>query len=399
MSTHFSSPELYTTQFLLIEGVAVSKDGNLDLKHVPLTTFYARLATKYRSEYQAAFSNFQPRARPPKFSKEELIDALTVVCQEMADKARAGMINQIRCTSGSNLAPLRGVVSALTLDQDVDLITSVLASTLWIAKRHMFNLKPEWHIMPVLFGPQGCGKSHTVRALLKPIQELTKFVDCSSLTDSRWKPMLAQNNLLVMDEMARAAKTEVEELKTIITADLVAHRALHTNTTNSIPIRCAFIGTTNKHLSEIIKDDTGMRRFFEINVHPNLEQLTKVLSETNMVELWRGIDENLEHPYWLEFKKEVENHQRQLVHVDPYDDFLDEMEVGGGKNFVECRRLFADFMIWQKQNYPGYHNLSKRSLGLKLSARHLPSITRQATRGYFFSNETVTNLRRIHNDS
>lgn len=53
------------------------------------------------------------------------------------------------------------------------------------AKRKANDLPVSNHLMPVILGPQGNGKSTLVRHLLAPIDELTVDTDFAAITDER----------------------------------------------------------------------------------------------------------------------------------------------------------------------------------------------------------------------
>jgi hypothetical protein len=141
---------------------------------------------------------------------------------------------------------------------------AVLRKLVWQVKRKLQGLPVTFPLMPVLSGLQGSGKSWFVQAFTKPIVDLVSWSDFGALADDR-NIDLWRSYLIVLDEMAKAAKADTETIKHVITADHLERRPMRTNSTVTIRQNATFIATTNLSLGEIITDPTGARRFCELH--------------------------------------------------------------------------------------------------------------------------------------
>src|SRR5690606_33804221 len=91
------------------------------------------------------------------------------------------------------------------------------------------GLKITNHLMPVLLGPQGKGKSTFVLDFLtRPVSELCASTDFSEIQDGRtaelWKHLV-----LFLDEMGHAAKADIDVIKNRITSPTITYRPMGTN--------------------------------------------------------------------------------------------------------------------------------------------------------------------------
>lgn len=114
--------------------------------------------------------------------------------------------------------------------------------------------------MPVLVGPQGCGKSMT-------LSKLGGIWFSDSLYTVQGKDAYEQLQgawIIEMAEMAAIKKSEIEQIKQFISKQVDTFRAAYAARTTSNPRQCVFFGTTNDDV--FLKDVTGGRRFWPIDV-------------------------------------------------------------------------------------------------------------------------------------
>ncbi len=140
---------------------------------------------------------------------------------------------------------------------------AVMKHWVWQIKRKMFNLPVDYHNMPVLKGEQGIGKSTIIKKICGPIEDFVANTNFSNITDER-KHGLWKNYVLVFDEMGNSTNENIEEIKRRITLDVFDGHILYSNNDITIVNKATFIGSTNRELSSMIIDDTGMRRFYQI---------------------------------------------------------------------------------------------------------------------------------------
>lgn len=123
------------------------------------------------------------------------------------------------------------------------------------------------HLMPVLTGRQGSGKTYFLNHLFGPLAELARSADFRSISDERMID-LWQSYIIFIDEMGYADRTDVDVVKNVITAETLDRRPMRTNAIQTVRQRATLIGASNKALSELIRDETGNRRFVAIEYRP-----------------------------------------------------------------------------------------------------------------------------------
>lgn len=117
--------------------------------------------------------------------------------------------------------------------------------------------------MPVLYGPQGCGKSHFAALMaLHPkyftdsLSDLSNIKATAEVLSGRWIAEVAE-----LDAMRGK---DLEAVKATITRTDDEFRASYGRYKESHPRRSVFIATTNK--AGFLRDRTGNRRFYPIAV-------------------------------------------------------------------------------------------------------------------------------------
>ena len=126
--------------------------------------------------------------------------------------------------------------------------------------------------MPVLVGPQGCGKSTALRMMLPP-EHPSWFADGLHLAaDEKVRAEALQGRVLVESaEMAGSSRAELESLKAFLSRqDDGSVRLAYRRNPETMLRRCIIAGTTNN--SECLPNDpTGNRRFAVVRVwaHPD----------------------------------------------------------------------------------------------------------------------------------
>ena len=118
--------------------------------------------------------------------------------------------------------------------------------------------------MPILAGPQGIGKSTFLSILGKEwfSDSLTTFEgkEAAELIQGTW--------INEVGELTAFTKQETQTIKQFLSKTDDIYRAAYGRRTEKYPRRCVFCGTSND--SEFLKDSTGNRRFWPVDVgeHP-----------------------------------------------------------------------------------------------------------------------------------
>lgn len=165
---------------------------------------------------------------------------------------------------------------------------AVIKQFLWLVKRHLVGKPASHHIMPVIVGGQGSGKTETLKRLIRGSglpEDLILATSFSYLEDERNTPALSKHFIVFLDEMARASRADVNNLKRLITESTLTYRPMRTNEERKLKNNVTLIGASNQSIVELIKDYTGMRRYYEL-VTADASKYT--LAEKNA--RWKGLD-------------------------------------------------------------------------------------------------------------
>lgn len=283
---------------------------------------------------------------PPKsLTKDELFYAFEEYVVKRYDEEQREILKALSCAT-EDLNPLNDWLSALVgVSDELDL--AVLAHWCWLVKRKSFGMPVRYHIMPVLFGPQGSGKTEALKALVSPYNDYLMSIKMDQLEDDRNYEGMSRNYIILFDELQSIERTDLNVLKHQITTDVNTYRKLHTHKVVNVKQNCSFIGATNKNLNESFSDSTGQRRFYELSVleKGNWERVNSI----DYRELWKGIDERREQGYLSgEILQQLFQAQKLLVNKEQVDLFIQEMnlEVTEGAREVSLASLYIEYQAW-----------------------------------------------------
>jgi hypothetical protein len=225
---------------------------------------------------------------------------------------------------------------------------AVLQHWVWSVKRKLHGMPVIHHVMPILVGKSGSGKSVAIEKLLKPVDAMcAEPGDMTILADDRQLFRLAESYVVFFDEMAKAEQTNVESLKRTITSPTLEWRVLGSHFRNTARNNATFIGAANKPVVEIIYDPTSSRRFFQ------LDSLDRTdwdgINRMDMLSVWRSVNHETDTPLksvladvqarqedirartsveeWLEENGFVADPESDGIWADePYEAYLETME-------------------------------------------------------------------------
>jgi hypothetical protein len=314
------------------------------------------------------------------FNEKELTNALERWVKRKKDDISSSMISEV---------VYEGIVFEEMIEPEWDKFIKAITNTnseetkivlkhfIWQVKRKMFGLPVTYHMMPVFFGPQEAGKSTVVRDFLcKPIKDFFASTDFATITDNRSHDIW-DNYVLFFDEMGRSAVSHLEDIKRKITEDTFNSRVLGKNADTLVVNRATFIGTTNKDISRLIFDDTGMRRFYQVDCLPKLDWA--VTQNINYLNLWRSVDETAETPLlsdqaMLQRVKRVQSRKRQITMIEKW---LRERD---WKPFVvetiNGQAFYEEFVKFEKANNNDRSDMSHTKFGrdIKDIAMNIPGL-------------------------
>lgn len=355
MLRRFNSAEEYTAYWFKATGHTVRSVKREGITFQDLVLFYA---TDFEDNATKAYK---------KLPIKLLEYAFSVYVRDNQKKEFQGVLNHLQ-TTHEDLAPLKAWIKAVT-GKEKPADVAVVAHWLWQIKRRAYEQPVVFHIMPVLFGLQGGGKTEAIKKLISPVSEYTLSMSLDMLSDSRNYEGLAYNYVVFFDELQGAYKADLNALKKQITTEHNSFRRMYTTTSMDVPQRCSFIGATNKRLSENFSDSTGMRRFWEIISSDILDWNT--INSIDYTALYKGIDENRPRGYMTEDVVEMlKQTQQAMVVQDEIEAFIEHYALNTGKELqqISSKELFNIYTVWEaNQNYR--NKLNSQQFGIRMSNR------------------------------
>ena len=331
---------------------------------------------------------------PKQFKNDDLFDALKFFLNTVRLYRLESAKIYLECGNQST-TEIGKLVEAWTGKKE-DFIVAIVAHFIWQIKRKLNGLKVKNHLMLILYGMQGGGKTEAIKALLEPFFELGLCLasNISQLTDERYLKVLSDHFVCFSDEMGQAEKADINNLKNIITAERLHPRILGKNAAFDIKQNCTFIGASNRSVNEMIFDPTGMRRFIQINCAApmNWAQINKI----NYLELIRGVNERNNEGYLTsEILKTLQEAQQKLVSHDDIYHFFDESAYKPcpqkSGNFIPSRDLYSLYTNWIDENGGGFKH-SKYEFIKRIKNRGFADDTKKVngktTRGFWILSES-----------
>lgn len=144
--------------------------------------------------------------------------------------------------------------------EDTPYTRAVMRKSLCAAAARAIAGGVKYDYMPIFAGPQGIGKSTFLATLGKDwfSDSLTSFEgkEAAELIQGTW--------INEIGELTAMTRQETSAVKQFLSKTHDIYRAAYGRQTNKYPRRCVFFGTSND--SEFLKDSTGNRRFWPVDV-------------------------------------------------------------------------------------------------------------------------------------
>lgn len=257
-----------------------------------------------------------------------------------------------------HLEGLSGVVEKLIVaitgsNKEVDV--AVFKHFLWQIKRKLNGLPVTWHMMPIIWGKAGSGKSETLRKLFKPLKGFVHAgMALDKLGDDRYYRQLEEHFIVFLDEMPKIEKASIESIKHIITAQDLTGRVLYSNGHKSYQQNCTFIGTSNEAPSQLIKDSTNMRRFHYIKAVDKMDW--DMVNSLDMFKVWQEVDEQRAEPYTADVFTKLSELQEDIRQKDAMELFITEgFLVKDANSMTKSQDIYEQFREFCKDggfNFP-----------------------------------------------
>lgn len=231
--------------------------------------------------------------------------------------------------------------------EDSDYVRAVTRKALTAAVKRIYEPGAKFDYMLTLIGPQGVGKSYILNKLGGEW-----FSD--SLTNVQGKEAYEQLQgvwIIEMGELTATRKADNEAIKHFLTKRVDSFRVAYGRQVSDFPRQCIFIGTTNDYT--FLRDRTGNRRFWPVEVHENEPKLSiwKDLSKEEVDQIWAEAKE-----YYLageklyltgkleeEAKKRQEQHREEMPMFGVIKEYLEKpLPVDWNEWELSRRKMYLD---------------------------------------------------------
>lgn len=296
--------------------------------------------------------------------------ALTEWSDQQRDAVLARHRKRVAFRENLGDAELRRWVRAVTGDEK-PLDVAVMKHFVWQVKRKLYELPVEHHLMVVVLGKTGAGKSEAIRKLIGPLRELTDCPqDMAFVNDERQAFRLTRCYIMFVDEMGKADRVCVDTLKRSITGDTSSYRQLGFNRLVSGCNVATFIGATNRDVSDVIYDPTGMRRFYQMTSLDRIDW--DVVNSIDYEAVWASVDHEVPPPI-IPVLDELKGAQEGLRAKDSVEEWLQENCVSEGDGFTRSTTLYNNYVAFQRMQYRQPWSLTAWGKRMKQLVEHKES--------------------------
>lgn len=261
----------------------------------------------------------------------------------------------------------------LNISQEYEVFKMIFLHWCWQIKRRALARPIINQLWLALHGAQGTGKSTVMNKIFKPIFKnlYTNTLSLIDLTDSNQASVLSTQLVINIEELDNGSDgymkiDKLAKIKKYMSNDEVSYRKFFTQVTVTTPIYATLISTSNEHIFDKMNDESGLRRFFELNSLNSYQERFETsgvdwLSE-NALRFFKNIDENNSRGYWVvesEVGDKITEIQNSYIKENSFVTFLKEnYEIDKTLSFESCLNL-KDI----QENYYKYcaeNNISER---------------------------------------
>lgn len=171
----------------------------------------------------------------------------------------------------------------------------------------------------ILEGPQGAMKSSLLEALL-PNNEL--FLDDLPAPTTKDAKLLLHGPVIVeIAELAAFKRADNEHMKSFLTTKVDKLRPPYGRSTEQMPRRCVFAGTTND--DQYLKDPSGNRRYWPVVITRANPAALAAVRDQLWAEVLAAFTQGYKHYFESgELEKMAEHEQAERLESDPWEDSI-----------------------------------------------------------------------------
>lgn len=277
-------------------------------------------------------------------------DALSVYRHERAEIELRKLTQNLTYESSDSDPIATWVASVCGEPRKLDI--AVMKHFVWQTKRKLAGLPVDHHMMPVIFGKSGAGKSVAVSRLIEPLKSVALQTDMGIFEDQFSRRAFSRNYIVFFDELHGSDSADVNAMKQVITAPVIEWRAMRSERVMSAPQNSTFIGCSNDPVRDRIKDPTSSRRFWQLTCADKIDW--EAINSIDYLALWRLVDETAPTPI-IDCLDEIRKVQEAEIRAkDLVEQWIEEVcEVVSfdedSPTTAELYNSFRDFCSWQDQ--------------------------------------------------
>ena len=198
-------------------------------------------------------------------------------------------------------------------------------------------------------GAQGKGKTQFVERMTAPLDDFKSSTDFGVITDSKTIDIWS-SYILFLDEMGLLSKADVDQVKNLITRESAPIRLMKQNSSAQVRNCATFIGCSNKNLGQLIRDETGVRRFAELEF--TREPDFAAINAINWLMLWQSIDECADDPMVvMDMMDVLRGQQEENRNQSPVEVWVRQFG-HVHKSWTPARDLHDAYREWEKDAFP-----------------------------------------------
>jgi hypothetical protein len=227
---------------------------------------------------------------------------------ESIHNLRRSMTHNESCSEYTD-SVISWIMEAYQVKGNLSFNVAMLKHWMWQVKRYIHDLTVKSPMFINIYGEaQETGKTQLVKQISRILEDYRIEMSLGDTVDDRKSRAWTENFIVIIDEL-RIGDMNVKELqafnaslKHLLTSDDIHYRELNTHDFNKEKRKFSPIGSSNKPISKILHDPTGMRRFYEFEVTADSDKMAayhrvEALIGFDIKSVWDGIDESLEDGY------------------------------------------------------------------------------------------------------